>query len=60
MNNAMIAAQIIGGVITVLNTYLSRDQVVMILDKVRENMVSQGRPPSNEELEALMTSIENG
>ena len=56
--NYATAAQVVGGIVTLLVTYLGRESTVKILDLNREKLVTENRAPTNEEIEALMSQIE--
>jgi hypothetical protein len=56
--NYAVAANVVGGIITLLVTYLGRETTLKILDLNREKLVDENRAPTNEEVEALMRQIE--
>lgn len=56
--NYAVAAQVLGGVITLLVTYLGRETTVKILDLNRSKLVDENRAPTDIEIETLMSEIE--
>lgn len=56
--NYATAAQVVGGIVTLLVTYLGRDVTVKILDLNREKLVAENRAPTDAEIEDLMSKIE--
>ena len=56
--NYTVAAQVLGGVITLLVTYLGRETTVKILDLNRAKLVDENRAPTDIEIETLMSEIE--